>query len=940
MSTTRPLSVLFFEDCVEDIELSLRALQSSGFDVNWQTAVNVDEFIERVRSGSYDVILSDYRMPSVTGMDVYSLMRAEGFDTPFILVTGSLGDEHAVECLKQGVADYVLKDRLARLPDAICRALDEQRLGMERAQAEEALRRSEASYRSLIQSAPCGILRLSADTGRLLDANGALAGMLGYDSVQDLVENGCKSGIVLDPGTLSDLTAGADFGRVVESVVCWHGKDHSGVLFKLAGRVLRDDSGNPVCLEMIAENITERNLAQQRIQQLNRLYSVLIHAGQAIVRTRDADLLSREICRIIVEDGGFEMACLGLLDPATGVVTPHANWPPDSQPCTEIGLDGPEPEAIALVARTIRENRHFVCNNLFGEEAAPRPRANAARADFRSLAVFPVTRQAKPMGAIAIHAADANFFDIENVALLAELAADLSLALESIEIEKEHNRIADELDQFFAVSLDMLCIADLSGRIQRLNPAWEKVLGFSLAELRARPWVEFLHPDDRERGLQALCRLARGEEISDLELRLISKDGSYRWLVGSATAAFDRGSVFLAVSDITHRKQLEQQLRSQNLILEERNRRIEAASRLKSEFLANMSHELRSPLNGIIGFSELLYDGRLGVLPDRPREFVGRIHASASHLLQLINGVLDLSKIEAGHLEFKPERLLVSNIIQEVTGILNAMASRKPIPIEIEIDPTVDEVTIDGSRLRQVLYNYLSNALKFTDQGRVTIRLKSEGRDRFRLEVSDTGIGIAAEEMGRLFIEFQQLDSSTAKRYQGTGLGLALTKRIVEAQGGQVGVVSARGEGSTFFAVLPRIAGTASGPKAGKILVIDDQALDRMVLTEILESHGYSVKTAATSTEALDQCAHEQFDAITLDLVLPERPGWEVLAEIRSLETYQGVPVIVISGVERVDLDIPIAVQAFLTKPVFADRLLTVLEQVGVPGILAEVNNG
>src|ERR1035438_8305961 len=171
-----------------------------------------------------------------------------------------------------------------------------------------------------------------------------------------------------------------------------------------------------------------------------------------------------------------------------------------------------------------------------------------------------------------------------------------------------------------------------------------------------------------------------------------------------------------------------------------------------------------------------------------PRECLGRIHASASHLLQLINGILDLSKIEAGRLEFCPERIFVSREVQEVTGILSALAAEKRIQIEAEIDAGVDEVTTDAGRLRQVLYNYLSNAVKFTGEGgRVVVRLKLEGATEFRLEVSDTGIGISEEDMPRLFVEFQQLDGTTAKRYQGTGLGLALTKRIVEGQGGRGG---------------------------------------------------------------------------------------------------------------------------------------------------------
>jgi len=408
-------------------------------------------------------------------------------------------------------------------------------------------------------------------------------------------------------------------------------------------------------------------------------------------------------------------------------------------------------------------------------------------------------------GAIAIYSRETGFFDDESVALLEELAADLSFALESIEMEQMRQRAVGELDQFFALSLDMLCIFNLDGRMHRLNPAWEKALGFSAAELCSKPWIEFVHPEDRPRAEAALLDLRSGIQIEHLEVRFLSESGAYRWLVGSATPALERGVVFAAMSDITERKRLEERLRSQNLELEERNRRVNEASRMKSEFLANMSHELRSPLNGIIGFTELLYDGRLGPLPERPREFLDRIHSSAGHLLQLINGVLDLSKVEAGRLEFQPERVTVSGVIQEVTGILGALAAEKQIRMETEIDSQVDDVVIDPGRLEQVLHNYLSNALKFTGVGgKVTVRLRSEGAAEFRLEVSDTGVGISEKDISRLFVEFQQLDATKAKRHQGTGLGLALTKRIVEAQGGRVGLESTPGQGSTFFAVLPR----------------------------------------------------------------------------------------------------------------------------------------
>jgi signal transduction histidine kinase len=239
--------------------------------------------------------------------------------------------------------------------------------------------------------------------------------------------------------------------------------------------------------------------------------------------------------------------------------------------------------------------------------------------------------------------------------------------------------------------------------------------------------------------------------------------------------------------------------------LEEENLRVLEASRLKGEFLANMSHELRTPLNAIIGFSDLLYDGRVTPAMPEYKEFLGNVRSSGRHLLQLINDVLDLSKVEAGRFTFLPEPLDPHATVKEVLGVLHATIQNKGIRVSHEVDRTLTDIVIDPARFRQVLYNYLSNALKFTDRaGEIVVRVQADGPQRFRLEVQDSGIGIASDDVNKLFVEFQQLEAGAAKTHSGTGLGLALTKRLVEAQGGAVGVISAPGQGSTFSAVLPR----------------------------------------------------------------------------------------------------------------------------------------
>jgi signal transduction histidine kinase len=247
------------------------------------------------------------------------------------------------------------------------------------------------------------------------------------------------------------------------------------------------------------------------------------------------------------------------------------------------------------------------------------------------------------------------------------------------------------------------------------------------------------------------------------------------------------------------------ELEAENRRLEAENRRLEAADRLKSEFLANMSHELRTPLNSVIGFAELLYDEQVGPLAAKQREFLGDILAGGRHLLRLVNDVLDLAKVEAGKMDFRPEPVDVSMLLGSVVQGLRTTALDKRIAIQVLVDPSLDDVIVDPGRLEQVLYNYVSNALKFTPEGgRVVVRARAEEGDRFRVEVEDTGVGIAAERVPHLFQVFQQANGCGGQRAPGTGLGLALTKRLAEAQGGEVGLRSELHRGSTFFAILPR----------------------------------------------------------------------------------------------------------------------------------------
>jgi PAS domain S-box-containing protein len=459
-------------------------------------------------------------------------------------------------------------------------------------------------------------------------------------------------------------------------------------------------------------------------------------------------------------------------------------------------------------------------------------------------------------------------------------------------------------------ALDAIIAMDGHGLVTDFNAAAERTFGYRRADAVGRPLAELIVPARlREAHTQGLRRyLATGEGPvlgSRLELPALRADGSeFQAEVSIVAVAGASGPAFIGfVRDITEQKRAEQ-ARRRAAQLEAENLRVQTANRLKSEFLANMSHELRTPLNSIIGFSQLLHDGVVEPVSPRQREFLGDVLASAGHLLELINDVLDLSKVEAGKMEFRPEPTDLVALVGEAVGALRAQMAGKQIRVETTVSPEVGIVEVDPARLKQVLYNYLSNALKFTaDGGRVAVRVLPEGEGRFRVEVEDTGIGIAPGDVPRLFVEFQQLDGGLAKQHQGTGLGLALTRRLVEAQGGSVGVHSRPGEGSTFHAVLPRQARSSQGEAvedkddddagAPMVLVVDDDPASQRLMSANVAQLGYSCVCVADAEAALRVVAETPPAAVVLDLLMPRVDGFQFLERFRERAENRSIPVLV-----------------------------------------------
>jgi PAS domain S-box-containing protein len=387
------------------------------------------------------------------------------------------------------------------------------------------------------------------------------------------------------------------------------------------------------------------------------------------------------------------------------------------------------------------------------------------------------------------------------------------------EAPEQELRASEERFQLLVEAIKDYCIymLDTQGRVAMWNAGAQAFMGYTPGEIIGHHFSVFSSDDDRanHRPDEELGIAADTGRFEDEGWR-VRKDGTRFWANVLLTAMRDEAGTLVGFAKVT--RDLTERRRAQ--VEFEENLRMHETNRLKSEFLAHMSHELRTPLNAIIGFAELMYLGKVGPVSRDHKEYLGDILGSSRHLLQLINDVLDLAKVESGKVDFRPEPVDLEELVNEVRDVLRGLASAKRICLETKIDESITDVVLDASKLKQVLYNYLANALKFTpEDGRVTIHVVRDMGSCVRIEVEDTGIGIRDEDIHRLFTAFQQLEAGAAKKYAGTGLGLALTKRIVEAQGGRVGVRSEPGKGSTFWAVLPGKTTTAPPP--------DPQAQDR-----------------------------------------------------------------------------------------------------------------
>lgn len=394
-------------------------------------------------------------------------------------------------------------------------------------------------------------------------------------------------------------------------------------------------------------------------------------------------------------------------------------------------------------------------------------------------------------------------------------------------------------------------------------------------------------------------------------------------------------------------KELSNQLQLKGDEIARKNLLLEESNRLKSEFLANMSHELRTPLNAIIGFSEVLKNGMVGDLPADQKKYIVDIFNSGMHLLSLINDILDLSKIEAGKMTLDTEMMQIGPALEGSLSIVKEKAFSNDIKLDLVLEEGIGVISVDPRKFKQIVYNLLSNAVKFTQKGGSVSITAGRGRgkdgDCLAVSVTDTGIGISGDDIEKLFKPFEQLDGSMSRRFEGTGLGLVMVKKLVELHGGAVGVTSEAGKGSCFTFTIPYgKEGEAGGVKKAEprpmpprsiesplVLVIEDDDRSADLLRQQLVSDGYRTIRASTAEEGLRTAASQHPDLITLDIMLPGMSGWDFLTEIKKMRELSHIPVVIVSIVSDSGKGFSLGAAKVLQKPLQKDGLITALEELG-----------
>jgi PAS domain S-box-containing protein len=670
----------------------------------------------------------------------------------------------------------------------------------------------------------------------------------------------------------------------------------------------------------ISRDVTERKLAELAAERFARMFAALSDTNEAIMRVASPEDLYQRVCEAAVHGGRLLAAsiCVPGERSADAQIVAVAGAGAEKLRDMRLSIDSSTPEGRGLIGTAFRTQAPCISQDFLGDARTAHWHAAAGKAGVASGAALPLIQHGRTIGVLLLYSAEKNTFEEEIVQLLTHMGRNVVFALDNFKREAERKAAEEQLRGAEARikraargANDGLWELNVATREMWVSPRFAEMFGYDQEEfLGARQtFFDILHAEDTSRLRDAIERSIREDVLLDVEVRARTRAGDERWyrIRGALERADDGTPLTVSGSqrDITERQQYA-------LALLEATETAAAASQAKSQFLANMSHEIRTPMNGVIGMIELLLETPLNPMQ---LDYAETVRDSASALLTVINDILDFSKVEAGKLDLEMLDIDIRDTVEDVARLLAIQAHAKGLEVIALIDPSLpDLVRGDAGRLRQVLLNLGGNAVKFTQKGEVSIECKVAHKDEqgvmVRCEVRDTGVGIPASRVNALFKAFTQVDASTTRRFGGTGLGLSIAKRLVELMGGEVGVSSEEGAGSTFwFTARLGMAHDTAKPRPAppialrgqRIIIVDDNMTNRKVLMGQLSLCGMDAVCASSADEALSLMRHaaaagRAFEVALLDHQMPGCDGATLGKTILAEHALRGARLILLTS--------------------------------------------
>jgi len=1102
---TDSLKVLNIEDSEDDSLLVIRELRLSGFNVICERVETAEDLCTALANQIWDVIISDYHLPKFDASTALQIVRQNHPELPFIVVSGTIGETSAVELMKAGAHDYLMKGRLTRLAEAVRREVREAQIRIERQRSKLDLDLAKERLQLAVEGSGIGLWDWAVQTGAVI-INERSAEILGY-TLEELEQFNIITWEQFNhPEDLQKAKAAMQqhFDRQTPVYECELRKRHkSGVWVWVLSRgkvVEWDVDGQPLRMTGTNLDISDRKQAELRVKMQNSILE-RIAKGEPLPDILDALVRATEeqieggICSILLfdRDGklhqgaapnlpdafnqAIEGAFMGKSAGSCGaaafrkelVIVADIATDPLWQDYKELALahglrscwsfpaiasDGsvlatfavyhrdihsPQPqelEVIALAANIVkiaieREQATHTLEQLNREledrverrtkalqKSEARLREAQQIAHLGSWELDVITKKVTwseeifhifaldPHSSTPTYEQFMQYFashEQERFKLLHEKAihdrqsftmdaeivcADGSIGYIFVKTEPIWNA-AGEVTRLFGIAMDISDRYAMQEALQRSEELARATL-MALPDLvfrvnRQGQYVDFMvSPQGKnlfdpkqligktvyeafpittsaifaERKYAALQQALATQKVQIYEQQIQINNQLRYEEVRVAPCGHDE--VVFFIRDISDRKQAEAQL-------QHTNQELARATRLKDEFLANMSHELRTPLNAILGMTEGLQEEVFGKVSDRQLKALQTIESSGTHLLELINDILDVSKIAAGQIELDCAPTSINQLCQTSLAFVKQQALQKRIQINTKIQINLPDLLVDERRIRQVLINLLNNAVKFTlEGGRITLEVSGlhviaslpeptneSVKEYLKIAVIDTGIGIAPENIQKLFKPFVQIDSALNRQYTGTGLGLSLVKQMVELHCGEVGVTSELGVGSCFHIELPCVPKVAlsseaiasnqtnatvqlESPKPNNsqsplILIAEDNEANVMTVSSYLSARGYRILLAKNGEEAISIALSAKPELILMDVQMPVMDGLEAMKQIRQIPSLVNIPIIALTALAMTDdREICIAAGAneYLAKPVKLSQLTNTIHQL------------